>query len=117
SALASIAPDALPDLRFAPHPAAAIVRSPFAVVSLFRAGKAEGGMPERLDTPEDALVTRPRLDVEVRFLPRGAAGFFAALQSRTLGEAAALTLAAQPEFDIGAALGGFLAAGAFAAIA
>lgn len=117
AALASIAPEALPGLRFVPHPAATIVRSPYAVVSLFKAGKAEGGMPERLDAPEDALVTRPRLDVEVRYLPEGAAALFEALRALPLGDAAAATLAEWPDLDIGAALGGFLAAGAFAAIA
>src|SRR6478735_1043616 len=68
--LASILPERLADTVFTAHPATRIVRSRFAVVTLFAANRSEGPV-STIDAgkPEDALVTRPDLDVVVRHLP------------------------------------------------
>ena len=66
--------------------------------------------------PEDALITRPDLDVVVRHLPAGGAVFLASLiAGQPLGEAAALALDASPTFDIASAIAGMIEAGAFTA--
>lgn len=116
--LATIPPDRLGEIRFVPHPAAHVLSSRAAAVSLFRAGRGEGDMPSDRLAPEDALVTRPHLDVEVRFLPPGAAAFLALLmEGNPLADAAARVAEACPAFDLSTAIAGMLDAGAFTAIA
>jgi hypothetical protein len=117
--LAAVAPERLADLVFIAHPATRIVRSPFSVVTIFAANRS-GENLGRIDasSPEDALITRPDLDVVVRRLPPGGAVFLLNLMSgQSLGEAAASALQASPAFDIAANIAGLIGAGAFAAIA
>ena len=58
---------------------------------------------------EDALVTRPHLDVEVRLLPPGGAAFLLALAAgRTLADAAATARADHSEFDLAGNLAGLI---------
>ena len=88
-ALASIPPEQLAATRFTPHPAARIIQSSFAAVSIFSASREErplDGINPAI--PEGGLVNRPLDTVEVRQLPPGAAEFFTALiKGTTLGEA------------------------------
>nr|WP_249807018.1 DNA-binding domain-containing protein [Bradyrhizobium sp. 1] len=116
--LAAVAPDRLGDLVFTPHPAAAVVRSPFSAMTIFAANR-ETTPVERIDasTPEDALITRAEFDVVVRHLPPGGAVFAIHLMSgRPLGEAAASALEASPDFDIASNIAGLIEAGAFTSI-
>lgn len=118
AALAAIPPDRLGETRFVAHPAARVVPSRYTTVTLFRAARGEGDPPANRATPEDALITRPHLDVEVRFLPPGAAGFLAGLiAGASLVEAAAAAAEAWPAFDLATAIAGMLEAGAFTSIA
>jgi hypothetical protein len=117
--LSAIAPERLADTIFIPHPAMRIVRSPFSAVTIFAANR-DNAPVERIDasTPEDALITRPELDVAVRHLPTGGAVFASCLASgRPLGEAAASALDAAPEFDIAMNIAGLIEAGAFTSLA
>jgi hypothetical protein len=117
-ALGSVPPERLADLVFAAHPATRIIRSLFSVVTIFAANRGHKPVG-RIDAsmPEDALVTRPDLDVEVRRLPPGGAVFLSSLMSgQSLGEAAATALQAVPAFDIAANIAGMIEAGAFTAI-
>ncbi|WP_419908672.1 DNA-binding domain-containing protein [Hoeflea sp.] len=119
SALASIAAEDLAGQRFLAHPATRIVRSSFAAVSIFSANRS-GADLSGIDpaVPEDGLVTRREFDVEVRTLPAGGAEFLQALiDGKTLGEAAEAAATAAEEFDLAAAIGAMLEAGAFTAIA
>ena len=118
AALASVPSEQLADLVFTPHPATRIVRSEFAAVTIFAANRSEEPVASiDAGVPEDALITRPDLDVVVRHLPRGGAIFLTNLISgRTLGEAAAAALEAEPAFDIGAGITGMVDAGAFSAV-
>lgn len=80
-ALAGIAPDRLPDLRFRLHPSLRLARSSFPIVTIWRMN-LEGGVPAPVDLDgggEDALVLRPQAEVEVRVLPAGTAPFLQAL--------------------------------------
>ncbi len=117
--LSAIAPERLGDLVFTPHPAARIVRSQYAAVTIFAANR-DGAPVPRIDasTPEAALITRPEFDVTVHRLPPGGAVFADGLiTGLSLGEAAAAALDAVPEFDIAANLAGLIEAGAFTSLA
>ena len=74
--LASIPPERLAEAVLTPHPATRIVRSRFPAVTIFAANRSDGpvGRIEATE-PEDALVTRPGLEVIVRRLPPGGAIF------------------------------------------
>jgi len=61
---------------------------------------------------EDALVSRPYLEVEVRALPQGGAAFLLALaEGRPLSEAAETALADDPDFDLTGNLAGLIGSG------
>lgn len=116
--LAAVPPERLGDVVFVPHPATRIVRSPYAAVTIFAANRADAPVP-RIDasTPEDALITRPDVDVMVRHLPSGGAVFIDELISgRPLGEAAAAAQTASEAFDIAANIAGMIEAGAFTSL-
>ncbi|MFT3813636.1 MAG: DNA-binding domain-containing protein [Acidovorax sp.] len=117
STLAAVDPAWLMDLRFEPHPAARIVRSRYAAVSLFTAHKAEGVPPLHADEAEDALVTRPGMDIIVSRLPAGGAAFLTRLLAGgPLGAAAAAAFDEALSFDLGANLAGMVSAGVFTAL-
>ena len=111
-------PPELADLVFVAHPATRIVRSRFSVVTIFAANRGEAPV-DRIDAsvPEDALITRPDLDVVVRHLRQagGAVFLMSLMAGRSLGEAAASALDASPDFDIASHIAGMIEAGAFTA--
>jgi len=114
-ALASIPPEQLADIILTPHPATRIVRSHFPAVSIFVANRSEGPVG-RIETTEaeDALVTRPGLEVIVRHLPSGGAVFLSRLiAGETFGAAAAAAFTDSPQFDLSANIAGMIEAGAF----
>ena len=113
--LANFPEEKLADLIFIAHPATRIVRSRFAAVTIMASNR--GSDPVDLidaSTPEDALITRPDLDVTLRRLPPGGATFLESLVSgRTLGEAATSALETSSSFDIAANIAGMIEAGVF----
>jgi hypothetical protein len=116
--LGSFPPERLADLVFTTHPAARVVRSPFAAVTIFAANRDEEPAG-RIDASaaEDALITRPDLDVVVRHLPPGGAVFISGLMSgQSLGEAATAALQAVPSFDIASSVAGMIEAGVFTTV-
>jgi hypothetical protein len=117
-ALAAFPSDGLADAVFVPHPATRIVNSGFAAVSIFLASRIEGPVGSiDATTPEDALITRPGLDVVVRRLPPGGAMFLKRLVSgETLSAAAEAAFEASASFDLSANIAGIVEAGAFTAI-
>src|SRR3546814_19028991 len=74
-ALASIPAERLSDTVLTQHPATRIVRSRFPAVPIFAANRSDGpvGRIEATD-PEDALVTRPHVEVILRRRPPGGTG-------------------------------------------
>jgi len=116
--LASIPPDRLADVIFVPQPAARIVRSDFAAVSIFAANRPEAPVGRiEVTTPEDALITRAGLDVVVRRLPAGGADFLTHLAlGEPLGEAASAAFEASASFDLAANIAGMIEAGVFTAV-
>ena len=74
-------------------------------------------MPIRDWVGQDALVTRPRLAVEVRSLPPGGAAFLSALAAGlTLGAAVDAAIVQAPDFDLTVNLTGMLQSGSMTAI-
>lgn len=97
---ASIDPATLDDLTFCLHPSAAIVQSRFAIVALWDAhqGRRDIGSVDPFH-PEDALIVRPDMTVEVTSLPPGVAVFLECLRrGDNLGDAAQATMDAIPAF-------------------
>lgn len=100
-------PDGLPDLRVGLHPSVGLVRSPYAVASLWAAHQGIGDIAA-VDpcVPEEALVVRAGLDVAVIRLAPGTGAFVAhLLQGESLGSAAERAGRDRPDFDLGGTLG------------
>lgn len=118
SALATVPPERLTGLRLVPHPAMRLLRSAHPAPSIFAMHRGDGPVrPLEAMRPEDALVTRPGHEIEVRRLPPGAGGFLTALLAgQTLGAAAAAGFAEAEAFDLSGNIAGMIAAGAFTAI-
>ncbi len=117
-ALAAVAPEKLPEARFAPHPAAALVRSPFAAVTIFNANR--GGEPSgRINAAiaENGLIARPAYEVTIISIDAATAAFVDALmKGSTLADAAQTAAEANDTFDLSAAIGLVLQTGIFTAI-
>jgi hypothetical protein len=117
--LAGVPAQSLSALRFIPHPAARLRRSHYPAVSIFAANRSPGPVG-RIETaePENALITRPGLDVTVRRVSPGAAALLNALQDgQSLAEAAAAAQDEDGGFDLAAGIREMLEAGAFTGIA
>jgi hypothetical protein len=116
--LAAIPPEQLANTVLTPHPATRVVRSRFSTITVFTASRSDG--PARqIDVvePEDALLTRPALEVEVRQLPPGGAVFLSSLMTgESLGVAASAALAESLSFDLSTNIRGLLEAGAFTTV-
>lgn len=115
-ALGALAPEALGTVRIILHPAVGLVRSAHPIASIWFAhqgcdpGAALGQLPR---TREDAIVTRPGADVQIRRLPGGAAVFIGQLiAGHPLGEAAQTAADASETFDAATAIGGLFESGA-----
>lgn len=94
--------DRLGELRVVLHPSLRIVRSAFPVVTIWSMNSG-GREPASIEEcgPEDAVIARPRSEVEVRQLPRGGAVFLDALASgMPLGQAAGAATHADAAFDL-----------------
>jgi hypothetical protein len=117
-ALAAIPPERLGEAVLVSHPAARIVRSRFPAVTIFAMNRGDGpvGRVETAD-PEDALVTRPALEVVVRRLPPGGEAFLSSLiAGNPLAVAAAAGVDDSEEFDLAVSIAGMIEAGVFTEI-
>jgi hypothetical protein len=116
--LAAVPPSRLGDLVFTVHPAARIVRSRYSAVAIFAMSRVDGPVTMlQAGAAEDALVTRPEMQVTVRRLPPGGAAFLTSLiEGGALAQAAAAALAEAPDFDLAANIAGMIEAGVFTAI-
>jgi hypothetical protein len=116
--LAAVPSDRLGDLVFTAHPAARILRSAYPAVTIFAMNRVEGPTtPLRSNTAEDALITRPDMEVVVRLLPPGGATFLKSLiDGGTLGAAVARAFTETPSFDLPANIAGMIEAGVFTTI-
>ncbi|MBW8639158.1 DNA-binding domain-containing protein [Hoeflea sp. WL0058] len=113
--LGAVPESELDDLRLTPHPATRIIRSRSAAVSIVSATRSGAGLADINPTaPEDGLVTRPVLDVQLRRLPPGAAVFLQSLvDGACLADAAEAAERDCAEFDLPLAIRAMLESGAF----
>lgn len=115
--LSAIPPEMLGDVVFHRHAATATIVSDKAVFSIFAMNRDL--MPLQaidLDQPQAMLITRPAYDVVVTGIDAGAAAFIDAFEpGATLNDALAAALAVDETFDLSAALGLVLKAGALRA--
>jgi len=111
AALRGTAPEALADLRFILHPSLEIVASDYPIVMIWAMNSGEMELAPITDWHgEDALVSRPGVDVEVRRLPPGAKTFLQGLAAGDpFGAAAASALATNARFDLAANLAALFA--------
>lgn len=110
--------DALPGLRLGLHPSAALLCSDHAVVSIWAAHQGTGDL-RRIDPgrPEQALLLRSGLEVQVLPLDRAGAHFTERLlRGESLGEALERTAAESPAFDPAGILGLLIRHGAITAL-
>jgi hypothetical protein len=116
--LRSLDPKAIEGLRVIPHPSAVIVRSPFPIVTIWAMNAGEmplGPIEGENWRAQDALVVRPRHEVEVRALPPGGAAFLASLfAGKRLAAAVEAASEESADFDLAANLAGLVGAGAAA---
>lgn len=106
--------DALPTARIRLHPSAGILRSPYAVFSLWAAhqGALDIGALDP-DRAEEALVVRPHWEVLVVPLRPGAGRFIELIgDDAPFGQSALAASREQPGFDLAAALADLIRAGA-----
>ena len=101
-ALASLSSCAWGQARVELHPSVEVVRSAYPIVTIWNAhnGGAERG-PIDGSVPEDALIARPDVEVEIYELPAGGAAFLSCLlRGATFREAADYGESADPDFDL-----------------
>lgn len=112
-ALARLTPEAAMGLPLALHPAAHLLRSEHPVATIWRMNRGLVPLGVIADwSGEDALVTRPELDVRVIALPHGGAAFLERVSlGARLGEAADAVLKV-PGADLSRILGAVISAGA-----
>jgi hypothetical protein len=121
AALAEIPPERLQGARLLPHPACALIASPWPVLRIWQVNQPgyPGDAAVDLDQGGDRLlVRRPADEPEIEPLPKADFAFLAALFAGTaLGAAFEETLARFPGFDLAAALRRHVLSGALCRIA
>lgn len=112
--LARIPPERMGGLTFRFHPAAAVVRSTFPIVTIWSMNMGLSPLrPIENWDGEDALIARPELSVVTRHISAGSAIFLLALVGgATLSEAFDEALASAADFDLGQNLADLLRSGA-----
>jgi len=112
--IAQVPDEDMPHARLLLHPSTRIIGSAFPVVAIWKM-HAEGCETEGLSLDrggQEALVSRPGADVEIRCLPAGAAAFIEALLAgASIVEAMQAGLAISAQFDLAGALAGLIEAG------
>jgi hypothetical protein len=99
--LAAFAPHAWERCLAVLHPSVQVVRSTYPIVTIWEAHVTDSLGPVDSLRPEDALIARPDLEVEVHRLPPGGAVFIQHLMSKaTFREAADKAAVADPRFDL-----------------
>ena len=108
AALGAVAADALDDLRFRLHPSARLIASPFPIFRIWQINQPDHESEERIDLGEGGdtlLVQRGPGGVTIERLAAGEHALLTALSANaTLAGAAAVAVAADPEFDLAGAL-------------
>lgn len=98
------------------HPSLTVVSSPYPIVAIWETNTFDEEVRRVSAEPQDAMIARPEMTVEVRRLPPGAAAFITALgDGQTLGAAAERAAAADQSFDLAGNIAGLIDAGVIVA--
>jgi hypothetical protein len=118
-ALAAIPEDSVGLARFVIHPASWVFHSIWPVATIVARNRENGDCGDiDLSRGEDILITRPRLDVEIRVLPQGGYEFLNGLATGyNLEQAAQSSADHNEDFDLALQLGGMLESGVFTSLA
>lgn len=113
SALASLAPEQLGELRFALHPSTGILRSPYAIGSIWHAHCGEPQLnPIVLASSECVMAARPLANAGVFVIPPSRFTFLNALKrGDPLADSVEQAQECDPGFDIGRELSALFTAG------
>jgi Putative DNA-binding domain len=111
AALSGSLPEAPAGMRFLLHPSVEIIASDYPIVTIWAMNSGEIDLAPITDwRGEDALVSRPGFDVEIRRLPPGGKTFLQYLAAGSpLGAAAAAALDDNASFDLAASLAALFA--------
>lgn len=114
--LQTLTPEALLTAHLSIAPATQVLRSDWPLFDIWRYNFTEDA-PKPRSVPQDVAITRPAFDPAPHLLPPGAAIWLSHLaDGMSFGAAHEATVAAQPEFDLAAALTLALSHGGFSAI-
>jgi hypothetical protein len=115
AAFGAIPEDQLAGIHLTLHPSLRIVRSRYPALTIWRMNVDDGVPgPVEFSIGEDALIVRPKAEVEVRSMPPGGAAFVNALAGGlSLGEATKAGAEAHELFDLEANLVGLIGAQLF----
>ena len=98
---ARLTPDELPRLQVLLHPSLTLLRSRFPVVSAWEVNQEGASAAIRCWKAEDAMVFRPRYEVQVVKLAEGGFAFLSALSAGApLASAIAAAIQDDPDFDM-----------------
>lgn len=116
--LATLPEETLFEGVLTPHPAAALLASPYALHAIYMANLQGGtGYVDEPAQAQAVLVTRPLFDVELQLLDAAQYCFFQQLMAqKSLGVAADRAAAVDANFDLGQAFGVLFGSGAFQSI-
>ena len=116
--LAAIPPEKLAELRFQVHPAARLMRSSWAIGSIYIANRSEQAVGQ-IDphTQETVLITRPEFECSLRILSPAQSAFFSTLiEGATLNDAVLAALEIDHLFDLTMNFSGIIESGAFTCV-
>jgi Putative DNA-binding domain len=113
--IAALDDEQLASLCLKPHPAFALLSSPFAVHSIFSANRSDQGQNlTPVNTPEYVIISRPKYSVETRAVSKGTFTFLKALSNgQSIGAAADEALNIDAELDLTNCISTLLIVGAF----
>lgn len=119
-ALAALTPEDFAVVRAVLHPSARLAAFDDGLPTLWSGLRAEEGPPDELaldPEPQAVLIVRPGGAVSHHTLSPGALAFLIACAAdESLGEAAAVALAEEPDLDLSQAFAALIVAGAFSAL-
>jgi hypothetical protein len=117
-AIKAVSPETIGRSTLALHPSLRLVSSPYPIVSIWRTN-SPGAEPRALDLgePQDALIVRAALNVEVNVLPQGGRAFICALCAGSrVADAISRGVSAASHFDLTTCLRLLLSSGAIIAL-
>lgn len=117
-ALGKLPEDKVGQATFTFHPSFSLIRSRWPVVSLWAASTDRGSSDDvEMTRPEEAVVIRPKMEVDTRLLPAGGFSLMNALKDgATLEQAASMVAKTTEKFDLVPHLQGLFEIGAVVTI-